>query len=372
MLNERQKLAVETKSRNIEVIAGAGTGKTTVIAERVKYLVNELKVKPSEILCISFTVKAVEEMAERVGISGVEFKTLHALALKILKHDRPETRVIDPDLLAKEVEKIKAENPEALELRELQEEALKRLDIDKAVKDLQNEKTRKYWQGKFKFILVDEAQDLEPAQFNLLKILGQKNSVFIVGDPLQSIYSWRGADPEIFKRFEEAFNEVKTIRLIENYRSAQQILDRASRFMGAEKPLKAVSDYKDFKQEDFKIERFEKEREQLDFINEIIERQDLKDYLILGRTHGALEYLQKNGKDPERVMTLHKAKGKEAETVFIVGFTAPILPLMNGTITRTLLMEEKRICYVGLTRAKKQVFLSYIGRQSKLSFKLEG
>ncbi len=286
-LNKNQREAVVINNTPLLILAGAGTGKTNTITKKIAYIIASGFAKPQQILAITFTNKAANEMRERIcktaenGID-VNIGTFHSICLKMLRFNhsaigmdknfvvidaqdqRDVIKAIAKDLgictktypvknLASIISKAKDADtedfskakfvPEAMRGAELNVlfseynkklKALNALDFDdlllKAVKMLQNnELILDYYQQKYKYIMVDEYQDTNTIQYKLIKLLAGKNSnICVVGDDDQSIYGWRGADIENILRFSKEFKGAKTIRLEENYRSTPSILDCAN------------------------------------------------------------------------------------------------------------------------------------------------
>ncbi|MBQ0045435.1 MAG: UvrD-helicase domain-containing protein [Mycoplasma sp.] len=294
-LNKNQKEAVTTTQGPVLVIAGAGTGKTSVLTHRIAYLISELGVDANRILAFTFTNKAADEMRERINrmipqANAQWIRTYHATCLKILKEDIDKLNmgwdtsfsIIDEDdqvtlvrqimkdlkiqtkVQAKKFAKIigliklhdisfeeesyydlvdKFEVPEEQDVRAAQviyETYQKRLkaadqldfsDLINYVHKLftKREDVRKKWQERFDYVLVDEFQDTNLKQFEIIKYLvtGQ-NNVFAVGDPNQTIYTWRGAYPEVFDDYVDHFKGTKIIKLFYNYRSTPEILRGAN------------------------------------------------------------------------------------------------------------------------------------------------
>lgn len=283
-LNKEQKEAVLATEGPMIILAGAGSGKTRVLTYKVIYLIKEKGVSPDNILMVTFTNKAAQEMKERIRkeTSGsVAISTFHSLCAKILRIDGkfieiPNNFIIYDDqdqtdaikesykhlgISAKEYkpssilatisqaknELLEPEDYKTMARGNFQEVAasvyplykkiLKEnnaLDFDdlilKTVELLRNNKNilSKY-QDKFKYILVDEYQDTNHAQYTLTKLLsGLHENITVVGDFSQSIYSFRGADFQNLKKFNGDFKNVRTFKLSQNYRSTQKILDAAS------------------------------------------------------------------------------------------------------------------------------------------------
>ena len=291
-LNEQQREAVSNTEGPLLILAGAGSGKTRVIAHRIAYLIAEKKVAPWNILAVTFTNKAAEEMRLRVQRLLKDHQlpawplvsTFHSLCVRMLRQDIEKlndkyTRtftIYDQDdsvrlikLCIKDLgydekylapratqsaissAKNRAENPEAFAAKaeyvderraaiarvyQMYEDRLhanNALDFDdlliKAVRLLRDSsEVREKYNNKFRYILVDEYQDTNALQFSLISLITEKqHNICVVGDEDQSIYKWRGADISNILNFESHFPNTKTIRLEQNYRSTQNILDVA-------------------------------------------------------------------------------------------------------------------------------------------------
>src|SRR5438093_13197232 len=292
-LNEQQREAVTSADGPLLILAGAGSGKTRVIAHRIAYLIAERGIWPRNILAVTFTNKAAEEMRKRVHriLEGLELgsapliSTFHSLCVRILRrdietlnagysrsftiYDQDDTvrltrnclrdlGIDDKQLAPRSVQstisaaKNRGEDAEAFTARaqfiderrasiarvfSLYEERLQKnnaLDFDdlliKTVRLLRDvAEVRDRYNERFRYLLVDEYQDTNQLQFALIRLLTEKQqNICVVGDPDQSIYRWRGADITNILKFEEHFPAAKVIRLEENYRSTQNILDVAS------------------------------------------------------------------------------------------------------------------------------------------------
>jgi DNA helicase-2/ATP-dependent DNA helicase PcrA len=291
-LNPEQREAVINTEGPLLILAGAGSGKTRVITHRIAYLIAEKEVAPWNILAVTFTNKAAEEMRQRVQrlLRGQELpaaplvSTFHSLCVRILRQDieklnekytrtftiydqddslRLVRNVIkdlgfdDKQLTPRVVQsaissaKNRGEDVSAFAARseyvderrasiarvyEIYEERLhsnNALDFDdlliKAVRLLRTvADVREKYNNKFRYILVDEYQDTNSLQFALIRLLTEKQqNICVVGDEDQSIYKWRGADITNILNFEKHYAQAKTIRLEQNYRSTQVILDVA-------------------------------------------------------------------------------------------------------------------------------------------------
>ena len=287
-LNKNQQLAVTDDAKHIRVIAGAGSGKTRVLTMRIVYLIEKANVKPKNILAITFTNKAANEMKNRVidylkdESSGVNISTIHSLCLRILKEEikvmnYPSNFTVcdaeDQKAILKEaykkynIDKSELAYGSALEYiannkyEEISPEAalkksygndylIKEANVygyyDARLKELyaldfddlilwtnkifeMHDKVKEKWAKKFEHVLVDEFQDIDKAQYKLIRYLSCiHNNIYVVGDPDQTIYTWRGADVNIIMNYIKDYKDVKTITLDENYRSTNNILSGAN------------------------------------------------------------------------------------------------------------------------------------------------
>ena len=286
-LNDRQLQAVTTKNQYVRVIAGAGSGKTRVLTTRILYLIDQWGIPSENILAITFTNKAAKEMKDRIekmvddnGNSSF-ISTIHSFCLYFLRReikvlDYPSNfSVIDADdqkLIIKEaikqydIENTKGEINNILNYISNNKAAgvdcLAALDMANNDKYTMYAKAYQYymdrckqqyyldfddlllftnrilktksqikekWQKKYQFILVDEFQDIDNVQYELISHLASPTSyVYVVGDPDQTIYSWRGANINIILDFDKKFKNAETIILNQNYRSTQNILNGAN------------------------------------------------------------------------------------------------------------------------------------------------
>src|SRR6187401_1209612 len=285
-LNPEQQEAVLHTDGPLLILAGAGSGKTRVIAHRIAYLVSEGLADPDRILAVTFTNKAAEEMRTRVekllrvDCRRMWISTFHALCARLLRREAPQIGLsrdfviydstdqlavmkqalrelgaddssTQPRMALSRIShaKNRMEGPEAFasawnpkdqqigKLFEMYVAALKEanaLDFDdlllKTVELFQkSESVRHRYSEKFRYVMVDEYQDTNRPQYLLVQRLAEKyRNLCVVGDPDQSIYKWRGADLKNILDFEHDFSETKTVRLERNYRSTQVILDAAS------------------------------------------------------------------------------------------------------------------------------------------------
>ena len=280
-LNSRQLEAVKTTEGPVMVMAGAGSGKTKVLTTRISYIIDELGIPSSNILAVTFTNKAANEMKERIGkILNINTKymwvsTFHSFAARLLRMEidylppyHKNFNIIDDDDSLKIVKEILKDNPEvsisAKDMRKLISNSKNFLNFTikdhykassfRTVKDLydrrlQNENLLDFddliiktielfknnptvlekYQDKFQYILVDEFQDTNGLQYILINLLAKKHkNIFVVGDDFQSIYSFRGALIENIHKFQNDYKDTKLILLEQNYRSTEEILNLAN------------------------------------------------------------------------------------------------------------------------------------------------
>ncbi|EGQ9108115.1 ATP-dependent DNA helicase Rep [Vibrio cholerae] len=293
-LNPRQDEAVKYVSGPCLVLAGAGSGKTRVITNKIAYLVQQCGYKARNIAAVTFTNKAAREMKERVAQTlgkgesrGLMVSTFHTLGLNIIRRefkalglkagfslfdDQDQLALLkeltekqldgDKDLLrlllstisnwkndmltppqAKAMAKGEQQQlfAHCFELYQKQMQSYNALDFD----DLillpvlllrSNEEVRQRWQNRIRYLLVDEYQDTNSSQYELVKLLvGERGRLTVVGDDDQSIYSWRGAKPQNLVLLGEDFPSLKLIKLEQNYRSTSRIL-RAANILIANNP----------------------------------------------------------------------------------------------------------------------------------------
>jgi ATP-dependent DNA helicase UvrD/PcrA len=287
-LNPEQREAVLHLHGPLLILAGAGSGKTRVITSRIAYLVGDGHAKPEEVLAVTFTNKAAEEMRARVeallgsDCSRMWVSTFHSLCARLLRREAPaiglsrdfviydssdqltvvkqamkalhiddsfvqpraalsrissaKNRMEAPDAIAaaagwnrrdEHIAKIYAHYLTALKdanALDFDDLLLKTVELFE-----QSDRVRKKYSEQFKFVMVDEYQDTNRPQYLLIKRLAEfHRNLCVVGDPDQSIYKWRGADLRNILDFEQDFGEARIVKLERNYRSTQVILDAAS------------------------------------------------------------------------------------------------------------------------------------------------
>lgn len=476
-LNPYQKAAVLDESPACLVNANVGSGKTTVLIEKVRYL-HEVKQVPYEKMAVlTFTNKAADEIAERLSRKEAElteeelwgFGTFHSVALRILRkflqektEDGTEAEewnreftVITPEeememvlAIAKEGGyKIKYQNRLKKRMEEDYAayrkgrtqgkykddlfkifpllEKTKRRENKMSFADLLKEGTQVAKEQEeeldIKWIIVDEVQDSDEKQLEFLEALkGEQTRFFAVGDPNQVIYSWRGTGPNMFFLIKHKFG-AKELSLPVNYRSSEVILDAANRFlqfggkiegsMGRGEKILVRNHYDPFIEAEYLTERirelheqglayreiaiFYRVQKQAEILEKVFERAGLpyvipakrkededpvpekphmiREHASKGRRDvaedehnvekvGNTEELgtdqdQMPGENAVRLMTLHASKGLEFDYVFIIGMNQGLIPLRCKSMEQE--EEERRLFFVGLTRARKNLELSY-------------
>ncbi len=299
LLNPAQLEAVTESEGFVRVIAGAGSGKTRALTHRFAYLVNELGILPANILCVTFTNKAANEMRQRIhNLTGDNdlgyINTFHGYCVSVLQEDsnavqypksflvldnsdidamlriiyeergltlrdmsfsaardmieilkifkRPEYYL---DMIQMSLEALHEKYVNAVSAQDIifygylyQEKKCFGLDYNDLIKFTlyifeQNDAVRLKWQQRLEYIMIDEFQDIDLLQYQLMEVLcAYHKNLFIVGDPDQTIYTWRGANVKYLLDFDRQFPGTKTIMMMENYRSTPQILSAANALIG--------------------------------------------------------------------------------------------------------------------------------------------
>lgn len=346
ILDKEQKAAVETKKRNVLVAAAAGSGKTRVITERLKFLLNN-GADASKIFAITYTNAAAQEMRDRIGNSEVFIGTIHSLANRILLLNGVDTSdCLNDEEFDKLFELTKRENIELPEVEHL---------------------------------LIDEFQDICENEYEFtMETLNPKN-FFVVGDSRQAIYTFKGAN---YKYFMDLINNpfVQVYELNNNYRCGEEIISYAQIYLDRlrdiyDTPVRCMSN-------------LEGEVERIPFsfeaILEYLKDGNYKDWFILCRKNDEVDavtyFLEKhnipcvNFKKSElsleelnekvnsnviKVLTIHSAKGLESKNVLVIG-------------AKTWNAEELRICYVAATRAKERlVWMNEAPAKKKPNYKMQ-
>ena len=462
--NEEQKKVIISQNEKILCIAGAGSGKTTILTKRIEFLAKYKRIHSEKILAMTFTRKAKEEMEKRLRDSGVRavVETFNSFCEKILiKNERKiyKRKMKVANFQDKMVAVLRALDDMGLTIHEAVKEYFNEgekisrnfyelqnlfvsdcfevFDSFKVSKLSINEFKEKYFKEggiiskimlnmiifleryftsfglrtytdqigdilsffrmnpkfvpEFEDILVDEFQDVNHEQIELLEVLNPKN-LFCVGDPRQSIFGWRGSKISYILDFKEKYPDSKILYLKKNYRSPEEIV----KFMNIS--------IKDMKLPDLeanyngkgkiRIDKFKNEKEEFEFVKEKILESGAprKEIFVLARTNRQIQdlsvFLKKHrinhilknetareayAKEGEVTLsTIHSAKGLESEIVFIIGCTNSNFPsrysehpiiekikIYNYNKTE----EERRLFYVAISRAKKEIYITYSGKK---------
>ena len=454
-LNPEQKGCVTRDGAPLAIVAGPGTGKTLVLTRRAAWLVREGLIDPERILGLTFTRQASREMSQRLaailpfrsGAASAAIVTFHALGLMILKeHLGAEPAVLSEEgrlEVAKKAARGKAfkaaelvnrislakhrfQGPEdlddpdtarafqqyeaalaernALDYDDLLARPVGLLSADPGLADT--------WRQRYPCLLVDEYQDINQAQYRLIKLLagGPRPNLTVIGDPDQAIYGFRGADAGYFQRFNTDYPEAETIHLTRNYRSAESILrasgqvisnnpglDRPELASGIKGPARLTTAglATPAAEAEYVVMHIEKLLGGTSHFALDSGRADfdpgefsLSDVAILYRLHAlagpmaeALDRaglpFQRAGEEPARetdhmdfaaekisLLTMHAAKGLEFNIVFVIGLEEGILPYQPPNKPPSDVEEERRLFFVALTRAKQHLFLTHANRRS--------
>lgn len=384
-LNEIQAAAVQHKDGPLLILSGAGSGKTRVITHRIAYMLTEHGISPDNILAVTFTRKAAQEMKQRlIQLIGnrsrrLQISTIHSACYRILRenihhHERLNfDNVVDFDDLIKYTIKMFQEDSQVLE---------------------------KY-QDKFQYIMVDEYQDTDESQYCLINMLAQKyRNLCVVGDDDQSIYAFRGADITNILNFEDDYPDALVLKLTQNYRSTKTIVDAANSIIQKNDNRKdKVSWTANDKGEHVHNYEAASNNDEADYVLRRIQEYvaagySYSDCAVLYRVKSqafVFEDLFRESAIPHKIvenrgfaeqpvmitdplneeldaismMTIHSSKGLEFPIVFLVGVQEGLMPHRMAIEERNV-EEERRLCYVGFTRAEKLLHISYAPTHDKI------
>ena len=458
-LDEHQLAAVKNPQKQLLIIAGPGSGKTTVLTKRIAYMISENNIAPESCLAITFTRRAANEMLERLKVllpgkySNINIHTFHSLCFSILKENAAKAGLSNDFKVAgkEEIDLSKSDN--TLSFDELIILTLKLLS--------DNPDIAKSYQGRFKYISVDEYQDIDENQYKLIRLLApSEGNLCAIGDPNQAIYGFRGGDSKFFNNFTKDYPAADIINLKNNYRSTGTIVNASNQIVDSynitakyDKPHEKITihtaptdkaeaefvvssienllgghsffsivtnrsagEESDFSFSDFAVlyrsssqleplvEAFKRsgmpyvrlsddllcnkkpvakllnlltddepvagqlETLNKEFLSEIDENI-LQYFAKLAQTHkmksefihevSMLSEIDTLDKRADRIslLTLHASKGLEFKCVFIVGLEQDIIPFYRAKEPGEI-EEEKRLLYVGMTRAERRLFLT--------------
>ena len=445
-LDKEQKEVILDNSKNTIVLAGAGSGKTTVITAKVKYLVDVKKINCNEILIISFTNKAILELRKRINEDfnlNIDILTFHSFAYKILKElnynykvnldlEKKLTKIIKNNMCDKQLikmlskDKVYKKNSKNFnsDIEYFIKFTLENIQLFRMTNkdNIENSKYCKYYvyltkilqiyneykhknkcidfedmiivandninnvNLKYKYIIVDEFQDISYNRYLLLKNINKKfkTNLFVVGDDWQAIYSFAGSDNNIFLNFEKQMN-AKLFKITSTYRNSKELIDIAGNFvMKNNKQIKKK--LTSFKHQRFPVVVIYYKKEFIccfeKVINMIVNRfGDEKNILVLGRYKKDLEMICgnlfnhnnskiiyiKNKKLDINFMTIHSSKGLGFDNVILINSNEGNNKFPNikkeTKIRRELLpdeekiYEERRLFYVAMTRTKNNFYI---------------
>lgn len=457
MLNEQQQKVVRTIEGPVLVLAGAGSGKTKVLVNRVENIIKK-GASARNILVITFTNKAATEIKSRIvkalGKKGenVNIGTFHSICMNILQSEISYTQyelgfefieggkqiaIVEKALANLKMDEFTV--PEVLSV--ISDYKTKLLSPKKIIENALNDEQKKLglvyqhyqeilvanncldfddlifetirmfyrypevldrWQEKLKYIMVDEYQDSNYAQYRFLKLLASKyQNLCVVGDDDQSIYRFRGADIQCILDFEKDFSNAEIIQLEQNYRNTKVIVTASSAVIQHNTKRKNKAVFTENEEgEKLILKSNRTDREEAQFIaNEIKKLKEqgkqYKEICILFRANKQCkvieETLKKNNipycvpnkpkflvsetelenyddmeketKNQVVLLTIHSSKGLEFPIVFITGMEEGIFPSHHCVGSIDELEEERRLLYVAMTRARKKLYLTYSNKR---------
>jgi len=363
-LNQQQAQIVKYEPcTNIRVLASAGSGKTTTITARIAYLIKEHNIREDSIFLTTFSRNASDTMKERIdsliGQTRVYAGTFHALASRILKEYVPES---------------------LKDLYHVDELPHKFLEF------ILSEKGRK-WVGRLHYLIIDEFQDINEIQYEIIRRLHHPGAYLtIVGDDAQNIYTWRGSCVDYILDFHRKFRNVMDFQLSINYRSTEAIVAVANSIMRhiPTLPHKERMSATTLGGEKPEVRYFYRSSDECNYIHlritEIWAQDPRATIAILSKFNSVLyryeemlikenipvSLLSENEPHEAHVVlcTLHSAKGLEWDHVFFVRLNDDSFPQKKDEES---ILQERRLFYVGVTRARKTLTLSYSRGEHSLS-----
>lgn len=412
--NTEQLKAIKHKDGPMLVIAGPGSGKTTVAIHRIYNLISCCGVHPENILAISFTNAAADEMRDRfLKLSGgkdseVTFGTFHSVFYTLLKRYLKETELeliphgeslnllkhaaesLYPDLKASNdylelmlteisrykngVSNVSGRVKELIPVYDRAMHGRGMIDFDDMLvifyKLLKNDKNvLKEIRDAYRYIMVDEFQDINRIQFAIVRLMAEPlNNLFVVGDDDQSIYGFRGSDPEIMLSFGKYYVNTCMVSLTVNYRSQRDIAEPSFRLIGYnkkryKKELKSVRPSAG----GIDLREFDDKEKEAECLKSMLDRlHEDKSAAVLYRTHRAgsraVYEIVRAGLDKQKniaMMTFHGSKGLEFDEVFIIEANEGITPMGTSDNDIDTLEEERRMFYVAVTRSKNLLHIFY-------------
>jgi DNA helicase-2/ATP-dependent DNA helicase PcrA len=389
--NHEQLKVIESKDKKIFLLSGAGTGKTTTIKAKIEWLLNQ-GVKVESILAITFTRKASIDLKYRIDKPGIQIRTFHSFCLDILTSVNQrkyqfceDCDVVKPSTLLS-ISRYKngsrlfppfgyrkyqsfLEKNQLIDFDDIQNKLIQLLKKDSALLHSLHQK--------YKYIFVDEFQDTNAVQYKIIKLLTNESTYLLaVGDPDQSIYAFRGANPTIINKYIKYY-KAKVYNLSYNYRSGKKIIGMANNLIrnNEERIPKSLKGFSQVESEVL-IESFQSTNQENEFVLNKIRQLNIKgiDYeemAIIYRTHQRgvklKNYINEKltSQDTRGInfISMHQAKGLEFIAVFVLGCEENTVPSYLAKTSKEL-EEERRLFYVSITRSKQYLYLTSIGKKS--------
>lgn len=376
-MNPEQQKIVESKDKHVLVLAGAGSGKTYTLIQKIKRI-KESK-NNAKILCLTFSNMAAKELKHRLNEESVGVYTFHSFCFNLIKPFISGKQVLfeTPRIFSKreilEVSLYKSNPGKKLNktLKKYKDFLDKNslIDFDDmlllCLEKLKNEEIKQTYD----YVLIDEVQDTNLVQFEILKhLISAHTKTILVGDIDQGIYKFRGASFDLIEKYRETYLP-KVYMLTQNYRSAPAIVECANRLIEKNKKRPEKMLFSDLEiKASIKIYNY---TSIFDFLLELKsylavqrnQRVDIKEICLLVRRNQERVKIEQELKRGFRffeylpqIYTVHESKGLEFNTVFVVGLNEGVFP--DTKISALLdIEEERRLMYVAITRAKQNLFL---------------
>ena len=462
-LDQEQRKIILTDEENLMVIAGAGAGKTTTITAKVNYLIEKQQIKEEEIIIITFTNKAVQELKERINKDfqhKVKITTFHKLGYEIISQnvtnppkvlEKPEQiieKYINQETTKKQKRKLKHlkkyvkhyitktnknitkhiirycmtyitliktkhtkfENSKEKKLKkpeqileeiykyyETEKQNMNKIDFeDMIIKPIQIIKQKKDIKIKYKYIIIDEYQDISESRFELIKTITNKNNskIMIVGDDWQCIYGFAASNINLFTHFEQNVGKCEILKITNTYRNSQQLIDIAGKFIQKNSnqikktlkskkqllnPIKIIK-YKDTINStrnkiiklaqilDYIIKKYGEQKSILILGRYTFDKNEIIDNQTIIETKKQITY-KKYPNVKIEYMTIHSSKGLGYDNVILIntknqklGFPSKIQtdPILDKLLIKDKTIkysEERRLFYVALTRTKNEIII---------------